>query len=602
MPPLLFRANHEANLIILEVGFEIREVCLIVLYFAPSLRHAKQHKGNCVIILGNVTDGDDSTVLKTQISREELDRLAEQIKSHFELISLERGLEYQQKGYVYNTEVLPNRTLISKVQGTRVYDVKIDLEFVAASECTCPYDGFCKHMAAAFFYVYSVYARPDSFVRQVRQELRQEREPLRQASSLHRKTVLLGGNAAPPDSTAILKESEPAAGWLAFMEAQFESFADKNGRHRHYLDEYYQAALQTVTQPTLWWSRTARQVYALLAGVFVMGRLEDDYRSRESGFAFYVTGYPETAKLLLDKWTAVIKEIDGPEARRLLPEHLDVLAERLRGALLDRPAGSPVDWAAAYRQLWAKLLNDPERMNRETELLQSALERREEPGAGRDTVMAAIVNFDLLRGQDDAAWDRWKQIRPFQTELLLPHLSDWSAQGEWSRVWSWLQRLAPAMKAANEKTFQALCRLGHEAANRLDCGEAWIGQLQALLPKSYSMYTEYLIQTGRYRQWVNFHLAERISFSELYPVDLRKIEAHDPALVFPLYHQTIDRCIVQKNRTAYKEAIRLLKKLGGLYGQLGQTDRFDRYVERLARRYSRLRAFQEELKKGKLIR
>jgi uncharacterized Zn finger protein len=107
---------------------------------------------------------------------------------------------------------------------------------------------------------------------------------------------------------------------------------------------------------------------------------------------------------------------------------------------------------------------------------------------------------------------------------------------------------------------------------------------------------------GRYRRWVNFHLAERIGLSSLYPVDMRAIEAHDPTLLLPVYHQSIDAYIKQKNRTAYKEAIRLLKKLASIYKQLGRQDRYEAYMEKLARHYSRLRAFQEELKRGKLIR
>jgi hypothetical protein len=46
----------------------------------------------------------------------------------------------------------------------------------------------------------------------------------------------------------------------------------------------------------------------------------------------------------------------------------------------------------------------------------------------------------------------------------------------------------------------------------------------------------------------------------------------------------------------------LLKKLHGYYKQLGQENRWEIYINRLADKFSRLRAFQEELKKGKWIR
>jgi uncharacterized Zn finger protein len=82
---------------------------------------------------------------------------------------------------------------------------------------------------------------------------------------------------------------------------------------------------------------------------------------------------------------------------------------------------------------------------------------------------------------------------------------------------------------------------------------------------------------------------------------LRAVEAHDPTLAFPLYHHAVERRIAQKNRTAYKESVRLLKKLGELYRQAGRADRFADYMDRLRQRYARLHAFQEELRKGKLV-
>ncbi|MNP16840.1 hypothetical protein D3C76_1092490 [compost metagenome] len=72
-------------------------------------------------------------------------------------------------------------------------------------------------------------------------------------------------------------------------------------------------------------------------------------------------------------------------------------------------------------------------------------------------------------------------------------------------------------------------------------------------------------------------------------------------MVLPLYHQDVERYILEKNRQSYKQAVRLLKKLAGFYKKLKEQDRWQAYLEQLAARFSRLRAFQEELRKGKLI-
>jgi uncharacterized Zn finger protein len=101
---------------------------------------------------------------------------------------------------------------------------------------------------------------------------------------------------------------------------------------------------------------------------------------------------------------------------------------------------------------------------------------------------------------------------------------------------------------------------------------------------------------------VDLQLANRISPLSLYALELRAIEEYDPGLLLPLYHQAAERAVLEKNRASYKTAVRLLKKLYSYYKLLKKEDRWERYINRLADKFSRLRAFQEELKKGKWIR
>ncbi len=74
-----------------------------------------------------------------------------------------------------------------------------------------------------------------------------------------------------------------------------------------------------------------------------------------------------------------------------------------------------------------------------------------------------------------------------------------------------------------------------------------------------------------------------------------------PQLLLPFYHQAVERHMSHKNRDGYKAAVKLLKRLSKLYGRLKQEERWQHYIEQFATRHSRLRALQEELRKGKLI-
>lgn len=59
--------------------------------------------------------------------------------------------------------------------------------------------------------------------------------------------------------------------------------------------------------------------------------------------------------------------------------------------------------------------------------------------------------------------------------------------------------------------------------------------------------------------------------------------------------------IEERNRKSYKRAVRYLKKLRTLYKRLKRTDEWDAFIIHIANLHSRLRALQEELRKGKLI-
>ncbi len=78
-----------------------------------------------------------------------------------------------------------------------------------------------------------------------------------------------------------------------------------------------------------------------------------------------------------------------------------------------------------------------------------------------------------------------------------------------------------------------------------------------------------------------------------------KKEAPEAAL--PLYHLATVQAIEERNRKSYRRAVRYLKKLRMLYKRLKRTDEWNAFIIQIANLHSRLRALQEELRKGKLI-
>lgn len=63
----------------------------------------------------------------------------------------------------------------------------------------------------------------------------------------------------------------------------------------------------------------------------------------------------------------------------------------------------------------------------------------------------------------------------------------------------------------------------------------------------------------------------------------------------------MERHVLLKNRSGYKAAVKLLKRLAKLYKKLKREERWEEFIIVFSSRHSRLRALQEELRKGKLI-
>lgn len=82
---------------------------------------------------------------------------------------------------------------------------------------------------------------------------------------------------------------------------------------------------------------------------------------------------------------------------------------------------------------------------------------------------------------------------------------------------------------------------------------------------------------------------------------LRTIQKEDPKYLLPYYHRKVQQAIEQKNRKSYKEAVRDLKKLRTIYKKIKKEETWKQFFDQLLEETKRLRAFQEECQRGKLI-
>ncbi len=76
---------------------------------------------------------------------------------------IDRGYEYYEEGHVEDVEIHDKKVFAFVTGNAGNYEVIIDLEDFAESSCECPYENYCKHMAAV---VYDIQGAGESTVKE----------------------------------------------------------------------------------------------------------------------------------------------------------------------------------------------------------------------------------------------------------------------------------------------------------------------------------------------------------------------------------------------------------------------------------------------------
>ncbi|MCR2805433.1 hypothetical protein [Paenibacillus soyae] len=217
-------------------------------------------------------------------------------------------------------------------------------------------------------------------------------------------------------------------------------------------------------------------------------------------------------------------------------------------------------------------------------------------------VARAWIHFWLQ--EDQAAWRLLEaaerhRLKPGHVFRFLRVLEE---AGEWSRLEAWLTHCATERVGRTPGSLDTYGRYWDAVTLQLPEveGNMWRA-ITSLLPYSGSLYEESLMRYGRYRQWIDYQLSLGSDPLDFRAKDLQPIEKEAPEALLPFYHQGVEKYVLLKNRDGYKRAVKLLKRLAKLYKKLKREQRWEAYMETFTSRNNRLRALQEELRKGGLI-
>ncbi|MBJ6363795.1 SWIM zinc finger domain-containing protein [Paenibacillus sp. GCM10012307] len=538
-----------------------------------------------------------------RLDQQQMAYLEEQFGSQMPRHILSNGWDYYCNRRVMTTEVIEGNSIYGAVNGSSVYAVVLHTDEFGYSKCTCEYAGYCKHMAAVFYqYCALIGLDSEEMYRHLVSEGTIEQKRMKRELAAKR----------PPDE----------AGPDVWREWFFKMYGEM-WKHCKQSLHPLQAVLSEMKSTAKHWERIRQRLHWMHAIEFVLEQVELAYEATDSYSRYY---YELSFNRTVDPWIHNFYELTQGMYPSALGEEEERWLESLTSTLRQRAmsvTSSLLRWDLLYHALTEKLAVDMAWRQGERKLLQAVLAEVEhnegeitgQQSASQDIpqakrlrpaafVQAALACLDMVDGDDAEAARRMQETEFERTsELVYKFVNRRLEERLWEGFRLWMdylhEKLAGSRNSGVLRPYLTLCRQADVIGGG---GQAeWNDRLIAFLPASYHELAAHWLHTAQYEEWADLQLYLGIRPDELDAGDLRLVSKSAPASLIPLYHQAVDEAILARNRQGYRTAVRLMKKLEKLYTEEGQTGKWNRYVSRIADKYQRLRAFQEELWKGKVM-
>lgn len=526
-------------------------------------------------------------MLKLKISKNRINAILKQLAKYENPDDFELGWSIFHRGGVLSVNESNNHRIEAIVRDDKLYEVSFDSDRLISSSCSCDLPHACAHRAALVFALYAPHGRPELLIQELK--LLAAKKPARNDKSRP--------NSSRHQSTAP-EEHRPPAEWQLFFDTRFRGFAIS---HSYTFDMFAEAVWESLLPYAVNWRPAIKLVYQLNIILFALRKIEDFYAESKTS---YLSSYHETScKTAVTQYEEKLLQLMKEAANLPIPSSDEPAWQEtlhMLGQAALQGKNSPVDWLFVYRAVWSGLADHGDWIQSEIKLLDRHIQQSAKASAShqQDAFLIARAHFEIIQGRMDAAFALLNGLHKRTMHYFASYLKQHAEQGEWTLLLRWLRWLRPVMKTAVQEDFRLFCQYWTEAAKHTDSDAEWVEAMESLLPRSYYFYTAYLLQSGRYRKWIDLQLANRVSPIDLYALELRTVEEAEPKLLLPLYHQAIERAILEKNRASYKTAMKLLEKLATHYRTLGMTLEWTLFLQQLSAKFSRLRAFQDELKKG----
>ncbi|OWR31064.1 hypothetical protein CDO73_07955 [Saccharibacillus sp. O23] len=595
---------------------------------------------------------------------EQWNTLVDGVADSYDDLTLKRGFQYERMGSVQQLALSDDRKLEAEVaEGQQLCRVSVDLDAPAGGLCDCKDRKPCRHQAAALMKLARLRGRPVSALANAslgrakqtaaesetqtrgseREESARVPNPVQdetRRNGLRSTETKTDGEAGGPAPNARPNKSEIRSGEEASRASRTPASADDfpgsdertapGGSHGE-----EQAALLAASGLSAWLrgfeetasalegrTRNPRFAELTLAGIFsamppLRPGIEDVYRLSAHLFVLRIltassSGYyahlavSETASGMEALLSRPLPQREDPQVQERLAETLRLL----RKQMLTEPREQDAFSRGYYGLLnaWVAPIDgdEQERIERYESELQFLMDEERELGRSLNRLawLGANAWSRFCLGQDERAWTLLNEAadKPYFSPAKLPDFfAPLARSGQWERLAGWLERFGPLLERARSGLAE-YGRVWDETLAHLPEAEPGMWKtLSGMLPYASDFYSAKLLERERWDEWMDYQLSSGAEPSSFKVSELAPLEKNAPELLLPFYHQAVERLVEHRNRDGYKRAAKLIKRLEKLYKKMKREERWDAFMESFNAKYGRLRALQEELKKGKLM-
>lgn len=507
------------------------------------------------------------------------------------VVTVQRGLLLYRQDMVYR-KVEEDATIKATVQDVVPCQVKLDLTFPSMSSCTCKQTSPCRHQLAVFF---SAYSALDSISEWIQNWKSENPSASKNILKLQRAKELLQEEA---------KIEHTYEAWTEFMKETFKKQVTYSLYQPSYTlttkwDTYMQRLKSKMPIESEW-----KLLYLFItyyhSFLFALESMEQKDISNSARYFLKKEVEDLTDRILytMDQLTRITRPFAFDEYYQGIRNDMHKLLE---GSSLSH------NCLDLYRAIWTNLLKEKTWRKDELVLLKATLKKFEDSDENdKDYITIAAIHLAFLTGKNEDVQQYLNSVNPDDYPLIyywVRHFDEQKNEPFISFVMTHtLNYLQSSANYYKRKEFVSLfipyIKKYCQRKQRLDAFERYC---EVCLPYSFVYYSRYLLECDKHRKWVELYLYNGIEFEYISTEELRVVQQKDPMLLLPLFTSIVNEKIENKNRQSYRAAVRYLKKIRTIYKKQKRLDQWDRYLERIQNSTKRLRAFQEELKRGKLI-